>query len=303
MRTHYGFASIPDGFPSSIVCLGAFDGVHRGHREVLRVAVEEARSLSLPAVALTFDRHPAATLAPDREPLALCSLEEKVARILATGIDIVVVAPFDREMASTTADDFYRSILIGQLHAEAVVVGHDFGFGKGREGSPQWLSQRMRTIMVPPFEWRESRVSSTRIRDAISVGDVAAAGDLLGQPHTMEGVVVAGQKLGRTLGYPTANLVADRAFAVPPDGIYVVDVQMPDKQVFRGALSIGNRPTVGGTSRTIEVFLIGYKSDSLYGQVLAIKFLDRIRDELHFDSLDALKERMAMDVRIAEEYP
>jgi riboflavin kinase / FMN adenylyltransferase len=297
MIVHFGFETVRLSTPT-VVCIGTFDGVHRGHQEVISRAVQRARNQQLPAIILTFNRHPAAVLAPDREPPALATLDQNLDRFADLGADVSLVLPFDRALAETTATAFLDRILKGAVHAESVVVGHDFAFGHDREGTVDWLRARMETEVVEPFLEDGTRISSSHIRRAIQVGDLPTANGWLGRTYALSGVVVKGQQLGRTLGYPTANLELSENLVVPADGIYAGEAETP-RGTFRAAISIGFRPTVQGTHRTIEAFLLDYPGDSLYGNSIRIGFERKLRDELKFDSLEALTAQMARDVEAA----
>lgn len=295
MQAHFGLELLRPEWERSVVCLGTFDGVHLGHQAVLREAVERAEERSVPAIPVTFDRHPAAVLAPDRCPPAVAGLAENLRRIEAVGAAVTVVLPFDRELSETPAERFLAETLVGRLRAEHLVVGHDFAFGRGREGTGAWLSSRISTSVVPAYEVDGARVSSRAIRSAVGEGQVEVAGKLLGRPFAMEGVVVGGQRLGRTLGYPTANLGRSSEGLVPGHGIYSGAAETPFGR-FAAAISVGVRPTVGGTYRTVEAYLLNYPGRSLYGKALRLEFHRRIREERTFGSLEALIEQMGRDV-------
>jgi riboflavin kinase / FMN adenylyltransferase len=297
MIVHFGFETLRLQTPT-IVCIGTFDGVHRGHQEVISRAIAKARNDQLPAVILTFNRHPAAVLAPDREPPALATLDQNLSRFADLGADIALVLPFDRALADTSATDFLEHILQGALNAKTIIVGHDFAFGHDREGTVEWLQLRADTDVVPAFLENGTRISSSNVRRAIQSGDLPTANGWLGRTYSLSGVVVKGQQLGRTLGYPTANLELSENLVVPADGIYAGDAETPHGN-FRAAISIGYRPTVQGTHRTIEAFLMDYPGDSLYGISIRISFERKLRDELKFDSLEELTAQMARDVEAA----
>ncbi len=206
---------------------------------------------------------------------------------------------FDHSLAETTAEQFLDGILLDRLKAVKVVVGHDFAMGKNRTGTPTWLSQRIQTEVVPPFEIGGVRVSSSAIRALVAAGDVASANRLLGRPFALEGIVVAGEKLGRTLGYPTLNLARAHPQAIPGDGVYA-GVCRTQFGLFKAAISIGMRPTVGGKHRTIEAYLLDYPGLSLYGSSVELSFQERLRDELDLHTLDALKHQIEADVDLVK---
>jgi riboflavin kinase/FMN adenylyltransferase len=269
-----------------------------GHQAVIGRAVALAAQHELPCVVVTFDRHPAHVLAPERCPKAIASMGENLHHFEALGVGVAAVLPFTRELSQTTAQEFFDLDLVGALKASRIVVGHDFAFGKGREGTPEWLSARIPTEVVPPFQLHGARVSSSAIRSAVEKGDVEEAARLLGRPFVVSGIVVAGQKLGRKLGYPTANLARSFDQVMPAHGIYIGFATTPHG-AFRTAVSIGTRPAVGGTERTIEAFLLDYPGHDLYGRSISLALHSRIRDEQHFDSLDDLKAQIARDVALA----
>ncbi len=282
------------------MCIGVFDGVHRGHQAVVRQAVTVARANDEPAVVCTFDRHPAMVLAPERVPPSIGSLGQNLAAISALGASSVVVLPFDSELARLSADEFLSDVLRGRLRAGRLVVGHDFAMGRGREGTVDWLRERIETTVVPAFEEGGHRVSSTSIRQAVAAGDVGLAGGLLGRPFALAGVVVGGQRLGRELGYPTANLARTAPQVLPGDGVYAGACDTPFGR-FGAAVAVGVRPTVGvqGGGRTVEAYLIDYPGDSLYGRAVELAFFERLRGEEAFGSLEELKAQMALDVEAA----
>jgi len=297
MQVHFGLELLQAEWPKSVVCVGTFDGVHLGHRAVIGRAVSDAAQRDLPCIVVTFDRHPAHVLAPDRCPKAIASLGENLEQFGSLGVGIAVVIPFTRELSQTTAQTFFDQALVGTLKAGSLVIGHDFAFGKGREGTPEWLKQRIETDVVPPFELEGSRVSSSAIRSAVEHGDVETAAKLLGRPFEVGGVVVSGQKLGRALGYPTANLARSFDQVTPADGIYAGYATTPHG-VFKAAVSIGVRPAVGGKDRTIEAYLLDYPGQELYGRAISLALHRRIREERNFESLDALKDQIARDVAL-----
>ena len=295
MQIHFGLGRFNPEWPRSVACIGTFDGVHVGHRAVIRTAVRTARERELPNILLTFDRHPAAILNPNRTPLALASLEENLAGFKALGVEMAIVLPFDAALSRTSADRFLHDILKVELRAEAVVVGHDFAMGNGREGTAEWLSHRIETIVVPPYELDGVRVSSSQIRDAIQRGDIATANAALGRPFSISGAVATGQKLGRTLGFPTVNLVRSFDQVVPSDGIYAA-IAHTIHGAYEASLYIGYRPTVDGQTRSIEAYLLDYPGESLYGTLVRLDVMAKVRDDREFTDLEALKTQMELDV-------
>ena len=300
MTVLFGLGALRAEWPSAVVCVGTFDGVHRGHRAVVLEAARQAREAELPLILATFDRHPAAVLAPERCPPSIAPLEENLREFAALGVGVAVVLPFDSETAGMSADAFLEKTLREALRAERLVVGHDFAMGKGREGTAAWLASRIPTLIVPPFEIDGVRVSSSAIRRAVREGDLTLANRLLGRPFVLSGVVVGGQRLGRTLGYPTANLARTIDGVLPADGVYAAWFDAPHGR-FPAALAIGTRPAAGGGPRSIEAYLMDYNGASLYGAACRLEVVLRLREERDFPSLDALVEQMGRDVEAARE--
>lgn len=297
MLVHFGVDLVQAEWSSSVVCIGTFDGVHHGHQALINRSVELARQAEVPSVLVTFDRHPAATLAPDRKPPAIGTLEQNVRLFRTYGVSACVILPFDLALSRLSAADFLEQILKEKLHAGQLVVGYDFALGHGRQGTVDWLSERIPTEIMQPVEIDGVRVSSTEIRNAIKAGEIGVANRLLSRPFAMTGVVVAGQKIGRQLGYPTINLARSTDQVVPKDGVYAGECETSVGR-FRAAISIGNRPAVGGTTRTIEAFLIDYPGDPLYSETVQLQFHQRIRDESDFADTDALKHQISADVKL-----
>lgn len=295
MQVHFGTGSLHPEWARSVACIGTFDGVHLGHAAVISRAVATARAAELPCVLVTFDRHPACVLSPERAPGALAGLETNLARFRALGVSAVVVLHFDEALSHMPAQAFLDQILREGVRAEQLVVGHDFAMGRDRVGSTDWLAERIPTEVVPAFMVDGERVSSRAIRTSVESGDMARATEFLGRPYALEGVIVSGQRLGRQLGYPTANLARSFHQVLPIDGVYA-GWFTSERGRYRCATAIGTRPAVGGGARTIESFLIDYPGDSLYGLSVQVEFHRRLREERNFPNLDALKVQMALDV-------
>lgn len=298
MQVHLRLETLRPEWQRSVACIGTFDGVHLGHRKVIETAVARASERGLPAVVITFDRHPASVLAPDRCPPAVASLASNLRAFESLGVAATLVLPFDRRLADTTADTFLEAYIRQGARADLLVVGHDFAFGHDRVGTPAWLEGRIETQVVPPFEVDGVRVSSSSVRKAVAEGRVEDAARWLGRPFQIEGVVVHGAQLGRKLGFPTANVARSFAQVTPADGVYVGSVQS-SRGRYRAALSVGTRPTVGETALAIEAYLLKYEGESLYGTPITLDFERRLRGQVKFDSLEALKEQMAKDVAAA----
>jgi len=300
MLTHFGTATLVPFWEASVVCVGTFDGVHRGHAHVIETAVRNALTQKLPCALVTFDRHPAQVLRPESRPPVLGTLEQNLRVIRSLGVSVCVILPFDRAMAETPAERFAEEIFDRHLRARQVVIGHDFAFGHHRRGTPEWLSAHYDTVVVPPYAPEGQRISSTAIRELVASGQVESAAKALGRPFALAGVVVPGQQLGRKLGFPTANLARSLEQVVPADGIYAGWAHI-DGRVFAAATSIGVRPTVGGEDRTVEAYLLDYPGDEIYGRAMEISFVHRLRPEMKFDSVEELVHQMHEDVRHVRE--
>ena len=300
MNVFEGLETITQPFARSTVAIGTFDGIHIGHQAIIRTAVADAREHGRPALVFTFDRHPLELLAPEHAPGYLTTPAQRNRLITELGADGLVVARFDAILSEQGPDEFLSEILKGQLGAEAIVVGTNFCFGKGRAGDIHYLEQNQSVYgytlhALKPVLIGGSPASSTRVRERLQAGDIAMAEEVLGHPYLLAGIVVTGQKLGRTLGYPTANLALTYRQVVPGDGIYAVRVVLENGQTHEGACSIGARPTIEGAGRSIETYLFDFQGD-LYGMKMEIRFVEKLRDEAKFDSLDALKAQIAQDV-------
>ena len=290
----------------SVVTIGAFDGVHLGHREVLRLVNDLARARDLEAAVVTFDRHPAQVVRPESAPKLLTTLDQKLELLDATAlVDVVCVLTFDEARSAETAEEFVGEILVGQLHARLVVVGADFHFGHRRGGNVALL-ERMGTEhgfeviglgLVSPEGDGGEPVSSTRIRGLLDDGDVDGAALLLGRPHAVRGAVERGDQRGRELGFPTANLAVAPELCLPADGIYAGTFAGADRTVRPAAISLGRRPTFYESAEVplLEAFVLDFTGD-LYGQEAEVGFVERLRGEEKFDSIDALVEQMRRDV-------
>lgn len=296
------------GFPmrslslrASVVAIGSFDGVHLGHRAIINVAIQRAKELNIPAVAVTFDRHPQEATQPQSSPPYLTTLTSRLRSLIEVGVDGVLVLRFDREFSRLEPEAFVQSVLRKHLSVRHIVVGRDFRFGHQRSGSVEYLREGQARYgftveAVPDVVYGGERISSSRIRQALLNGEVREAAAMLGRAYILEGIVVRGQRLGRKLGYPTVNLSLIAPQLIPKDGIYAGRaLHVRTGAVYTAAVSIGMRPTVGGETRTIEAYLLGF-SGNLYGEEVHLALLYRLRDERKFETLDALKAQMAQDV-------
>lgn len=286
---------------ASVVTIGVFDGVHRGHQAIIRVAQKRAQAMDVPAVAVTFDRHPQEAIQPEKAPPYLTTLTTRLRLLVEAGLRDVLVLRFDRDLAALHPEAFLQSVLQRHLNARHIVVGRDFRFGWQRMGSVEYLQEAQSHFgftveAVADVQYCGERISSSRIRQALLEGDLQAANAMLGRAYILEGVVVRGQQMGRKLGFPTVNLSLRIAQVVPKDGIYAGKLLHPRTGcVYTSAISVGVRPTVDGKTRTIEAYLVGFSGD-LYGEEVHLAFFHRLRDERRFESLDALKTQMGKDV-------
>lgn len=304
MKVYTGIQALT-ALPPTIVTSGSFDGVHRGHQTILRrlTQLREQRPECQTAV-ITFEPHPRQVLKPDTHVLLLSTLEEKTKLLEAAGIDHLLVMPFTREFSRTTSEDFIQKILIEALNTRYLVIGYDHRFGHNREGSFEYLQEHQenypfRIEEIPRQDIDQMGISSTHIRKALQGGEPDLAKRYLGYTYTLSGEVVSGQRIGRKLGYPTANLKPNHPNKlIPADGIYAVRVTLND-QTYGGMLSIGVRPTIGEKlERTIEVYIFDF-SEEIYGQQLTLHFVRYLRGEEKYDSLDALKIQLSKDEEAA----
>lgn len=305
MRIINPLQDAPEMLQNTVVAIGVFDGVHRGHREILKQTVREAKSQGLIPIALTFDIHPGELFAPELSPPYIASLSQRAALMDAYsgGIETVAIARFDSAFAALSPDAFVSDILESRLGAKHVLVGADFRYGSKRAGSVTDLLQDgakcgFTVTVVPPILIHGERVSSTQIRGLVANGNLPAAIDLLGHPFVVEGTVGYGKQLGRTLGYPTANLhPAQPRQLLPGNGVYAAYAHLASGQIVRAAVSVGTNPTTDtDNNRKVEAFLMDAFAGDLYGQKLALDFREKVRAEQKFDGLETLMAQMALDV-------
>ncbi|MDQ1649457.1 MAG: riboflavin kinase / adenylyltransferase [Frankiaceae bacterium] len=312
MQRWRGLDSTPSGWGRSVVTIGVFDGVHRGHQQIIGRAVERARAGGHSSVLMTFDPHPSEVVRPGSHPPILTSQRTKADLVETLGVDVFCVIPFTPDVMRLAPDEFVHTMLVSSLHASAVVVGENFRYGRKAAGDVAALTRSGRTAGfavegVPLLEEHSgadesgpgTTISSTFIRSCIAGGDVAAAAHALGRPHRVEGVVVRGDGRGAGIGYPTANLAAVAHAAVPADGVYAGRLHRAG-QVLPLAISIGTNPTFEGQERRIEGFVLDFQGD-LYGEHVSFEFVERLRATERYDSLDALLEQMGRDVERTRE--
>jgi riboflavin kinase/FMN adenylyltransferase len=301
MRVHRSLAEVPAAPTGRAVALGTFDGVHLGHRRVIGSAVERARAGGLVATVVTFDPHPLRILRPDEPPRLLTTTDRKVDLIAELGVEELVAIPFTAELSRQSAEDFCEQVLAGALDARSVSVGANFHFGHGATGDAALLRGRPEfdTEVVELVQQGGESISSSRIRRLLEEGDVARAADLLGAPYSLAGPVIEGDRRGRDLNMPTANIEPPADVILPGAGIYAAIATADGIRPTPAAVSIGVRPTFDDSGKVlVEAHLIGFGGD-LYGRTLRLSFLERLRDEVRFDSAAELVEQMQRDVEQA----
>ncbi|MDX1461757.1 MAG: bifunctional riboflavin kinase/FAD synthetase [Marinirhabdus sp.] len=290
----------------SVITIGTFDGVHIGHTTILNRVVATAAKEGLDSVLLTFFPHPRMVLQKDSNIKLLNTLAEKRDLVAATGIDHLVIHPFTHQFSRMTAVEYVRDLLVNRLHAKKIIIGYDHRFGRNRTANITDLKEMGETYgfeveEISVQELDDVAVSSTKIRTALKEGDVATANSYLGYSYMISGTIVKGKGIGKTWNYPTANLQPSEPYKlIPMNGVYITHAQIDDKTAF-GITSIGTNPTVGGKSRTIETYFLDLDID-LYDQELQLEFLEFIRPEATFESVDALKEAIREDEAIARKH-
>lgn len=299
MQVYYDIANFQP-LQNAIVTSGTFDGVHLGHQKILTRLREAAELYRGESVVLTFWPHPRMVVSKDSQNLKLLStLDEKIELLRQNSVQHLVVIPFTREFSELSSEEFIQQILVERIGTKRLVIGYDHHFGRNREGSFEYLQQNAQRYgfeieEIPRQEIDHLTVSSTKIRQSLLDGHTHIANELLGRNYTFSGLVVKGRQLGRTIGYPTANVQISESYKlIPADGIYAVWTQVRG-QVFGGVMSIGFRPTVNGVGRTQEVYIFNFKED-IYGEKITVELVEYIRTELKFDSIDTLKKAIDQD--------
>jgi riboflavin kinase/FMN adenylyltransferase len=292
------------------VTIGAYDGVHVGHKAVIRATQRAAERLGLKTGVVTFDPHPATILRPETAPLLLTDLDQKLDLLADCGVDTTLVVPFDGDRAEESSEEFVTNVLVGVMAVKSVVVGHDFRFGKGRTGNVELLTELGRIHgfeaeglqLLPRPDGTVESVSSTAIRRALAGGDVGTAAQLLGRYHEIRGPVTQGDQRGRTIGFPTANVAVPRERALPADAVYAGWYVRPDGTSHPCAINIGKRPTFyqDAEHSLMEAHLIGFDGD-LYQEEARVQFVELLRSEQRFDGIEQLKEQLVRDVHRAKE--
>jgi riboflavin kinase/FMN adenylyltransferase len=317
MQIHSDLAHLP-AFTNAIVTIGTFDGVHTGHRQIISQLNAEAAAVGGESVIITFDPHPRTIIGSHTTEIKLINtLAEKIELLEGAGINHLVIVPFTQAFASQPANDYVEKFLVEKFRPHTIIIGYDHRFGNKREGNYLLLESLKEKFgfklkEIPAHVLHDSNISSTKIRNAVLDGNIAEANECLGYPYFFEGTVVEGNKLGRTIGYPTANLqIGDESKLVPGNGVYAVKVSIDGELLHTsqitnhtsqipGMMNIGIRPTIGGTQRVIEVNIFDFNQD-IYGQKLRVYVHARLRGEVKFNGLDALKEQLANDKKNALE--
>ncbi|OPB89171.1 bifunctional riboflavin kinase/FAD synthetase [Elizabethkingia ursingii] len=285
--------------------LGMFDGVHKGHQEIIKKLKKHSETHQLESALLTFWPHPRKVLQPEVEIKLLNTLEEKLQLLERFGIQKIFLQEFNDNFRNLSGEDFVKQILLDKLHMKHIVIGYDHHFGKNKSGNFELLEkmasennfvvEETKAVLV-----NELAVSSTKIRNALSEGDIITANEFLGYHYPVSGTVVGGKKIGRTIGYPTANIDVDPIKLLPKNGAYIVDVEL-NGQMHKGMLSIGTNPTVNGTKKTTEVYILDFDQD-IYGENITVYFRDYLHDEIKFESLEKLIERLDEDKQLTIDF-
>ncbi|MFG2192555.1 bifunctional riboflavin kinase/FAD synthetase [Streptomyces sp. NPDC048639] len=309
MQRWRGLEEIPEGWGRSVVTIGSYDGVHRGHQLIIGRAVARARELGIPSVVVTFDPHPSEVVRPGSHPPLLAPHHRRAELMAELGVDAVLILPFTAEFSKLSPADFVVKVLVDKLHAKVVVEGPNFRFGHKAAGNVEFLAELGTTYdyeveVVDLFVRGEAGggdpFSSTLTRRLVAGGDVAGAMEILGRPHRVEGVVVRGAQRGRELGYPTANVETLPHTAIPADGVYAGWLEV-DGESMPAAISVGTNPQFDGTERTVEAYAIDRVGLDLYGLHVAVDFLAYLRGQEKFASIEALLEGIANDVKRSRE--
>jgi len=300
MQVHRDINHLPE-FKNAVVTIGTFDGVHTGHQEIIEHLKQEAKSINGETVLITFHPHPR-KIVSSKNIFILNTLFEKVELLESKGIDHLVVVPFDENFAHQTPDEYVKNFLFEKIHPHTVIIGYDHRFGRNRQGDYHLLENYGKQLgfvvkEIPEHLVHREIVSSTKIREALLAGDITTANEYLGYDYFFEGIVAEGNKLGRVLGYPTANLaIEDKEKLIPGNGIYVVqcEIRNPKSQIRNGMMSIGVRPTIGISDRTIEVNIFDF-DENIYDKILRVYLKQYLREEVKFNNLEELKEQLAKD--------
>ncbi|TFV82713.1 bifunctional riboflavin kinase/FAD synthetase [Blastococcus sp. CT_GayMR16] len=305
-----GLEATPGDLGRTVVTIGMYDGVHRGHQKLIGAAVARARAMRRPSLLLTFDPHPSEVVRPGSHPAILTSMDRKAELVAELGVDAMCVLPFTTEFMRLSPESFTHTVLVEHLHAAEVVVGENFTYGHKAAGTVATLRAEGRRfgfavegipLAEDASDEGEVTISSTYIRACVAAGDMVSAARALGRPHRVDGIVVRGDRRGRDMGYPTANVESPPFTAIPADGVYAGHLVTRDprsgasRERFPAAISVGSNPTFQGSRRTVEAFVLDYDGD-LYGEHVGIEFVERLRPMAAFPDVDALLVAMAKDV-------
>lgn len=288
-----------------VISLGMFDGVHRGHLEVLEKVKNIAKEKGYISGVFSFWPHPRKVLEPDFNLHQLNTLEERVEFLGGQSIDLLVLQKFDEEFRNLSAEDFIEQILVKKLNVKYIIVGYDHHFGKNKTGNFEVLKSmgekfNFEVEQVDGLSHLQQKISSTKIRNLLKEGNIQEANDMLGYSYSVSGEVVHGKKIGRTIGYPTANINVDETKLLPKKGAYIVEVWLKGN-FYKGMLSVGTNPTVGGEQLTVEVYILDFKGD-IYGENITIKFREFLHEEIKFESLEKLMEQLDKDKEKTEKF-
>ena len=301
MKVYRDIGALPE-FKKAVITIGTFDGVHLGHKQIIKQLLKEAAAVAGTPVLITFHPHPKQVVASVQKPIfMLNNPEEKYNLLHDAGIPNIVVVPFNSEFANQPASSYISDFLVNKFHPHTIIIGYDHKFGKNRSGDYHLLEKESGNYgyivkEIPEHILQNVTISSTRIREALLSGDIDTANEFLGYNYFFSGLVIEGNKLGRTIGYPTANLqVPDEKKLIPANGVYAVIVKVEGyEHAFKGMMNIGVRPTVNGTTRVTEVNIFDFDA-SIYGRMVKVTLQKRLRSEVKFNGLDALKEQLALD--------
>jgi riboflavin kinase/FMN adenylyltransferase len=307
MRIFNGLVGV-EKIKKPVITIGTFDGVHLGHQKIIENLVQKANEVGGESVLMTFSPHPRMVLFPDSHNLQLIQTEEeKYKKLATTGIENCIIFPFTFEFSRLSAMEFVRDILVNKLNIHTIIIGYDHQFGRNREGNISYLQEvssiyDFQAVEIPAREIDAVNVSSTKIRRAILEGEIELANQYLGNPHILTGKVIQGNQLGRTIGFPTANIqVNDATKIIPGNGVYLVQVNYREF-LLNGIMNIGVRPTVGeSVENRIEIHIFDFNED-IYGQELQVLVIKKVRNEFKFDSVDQLASQIAEDVRFARDF-
>ena len=285
--------------------IGIFDGVHKGHQSIIKKLNSIAQEKNLESAILTFWPHPRTIFNPNDDLKFLNTIEEKIYLLDKKGVQNLFLKEFDEEFRNLTGEEFVKQILVEKLNVKHLIIGHDHTFGKNRSGDFSLLQEMsseydFEVEQVEAVDFQDKHISSTQIRNALLEGNVKEANEMLGYVYSVSGEVVHGKKIGRTIGYPTANIAADPAKLLPKKGAYIVDVFVKNKH-YKGMLSIGTNPTVNGNSLSTEVYILDFNGD-IYDEIISVNFRDFLHDEIKFESLEKLIERLDEDKKLTENF-